>query len=178
MPYYTNSSHLPVGYTESVSEALEIQDKLQVLYTSGTVFHAFLGQKLQDWKIAANIVRKIAENYQLPYFTMSPTYSICPEHGYISGEHFSCPTCDGKTEVYSRITGYYRPIQNWNDGKKAEFLERKEYVLDEKDYVDESLTTKIIAQVDHSNDQLSNKKFLLFTTRNLSKLPLCQVSAR
>ena len=165
VPYYTNSSHLPVGYTESVSEALEIQDKLQVLYTSGTVFHAFLGQKLQDWKIAANIVRKIAENYQLPYFTMSPTYSICKDHGYISGEHFSCPTCHEKTEVYSRITGYYRPIQNWNDGKKAEFDERKEYVINEKDYVDLSLTTKIMTQADEVINELTNKKFLLFTTR-------------
>ena len=164
-PYYTNSSHLPVGYTQSVSEALEIQDRLQVLYTSGTVFHAFLGQKLQDWKIAANIVRKIAENYQLPYFTMSPTYSICREHGYISGEHFSCPTCHEKTEVYSRITGYYRPIQNWNDGKKAEFNERKEYVIEEKDYLDQSLTTKIITQVDEVGNELTNKKFMLFTTR-------------
>ncbi|MGE4342520.1 MAG: ribonucleoside triphosphate reductase [Bacilli bacterium] len=164
-PYYTNSSHLPVGYTQSVSEALEIQDRLQVLYTSGTVFHVFLGQKLQDWKIAANIVRKIAENYQLPYFTMSPTYSICREHGYISGEHFSCPTCHEKTEVYSRITGYYRPIQNWNDGKKAEFNERKEYVIEEKDYLDQSLTTKIITQVDEVGNELTNKKFMLFTTR-------------
>ena len=165
VPYYTNSSHLPVGYTESVSEALEIQDRLQVLYTSGTVFHAFLGQKLQDWKIAANIVRKIAENYQLPYFTMSPTYSICKDHGYISGEHFSCPTCHEKTEVYSRITGYYRPIQSWNDGKKAEFDERKEYVITEKDYVDLSLTTKIMTQADEVINELTNKKFLLFTTR-------------
>ncbi len=164
-PYYTNSSHLPVGYTESVSEALEIQDRLQVLYTSGTVFHAFLGQKLQDWKIAANIVRKIAENYRLPYFTMSPTYSICREHGYISGEHFSCPTCHEPTEVYSRITGYYRPIQNWNEGKKAEFSDRKEYVIDEKDFVDQSLTTKIITAVEEVKNELTNKKFILFTTR-------------
>ena len=175
-PYYTNSSHLPVGYTQSVSEALEIQDRLQILYTSGTVFHAFLGQKLQDWKIAANIVRKIAENYQLPYFTMSPTYSVCKEHGYITGEHFSCPTCQEPTEVYSRITGYYRPIQNWNDGKKAEFMERKEYVVEEKDYVDESLTTKIITQVDEAKNEMTNKKFLLFTTRTCPNCRFAKVA--
>lgn len=175
-PYYTNSSHLPVGYTQSVSEALEIQDRLQVLYTSGTVFHAFLGQKLQDWKIAANIVRKIAENYQLPYFTMSPTYSVCKEHGYIAGEHFNCPTCHESTEVYSRITGYYRPIQNWNDGKKAEFMERKEYVVEEKDYIDQSLTTKIITQVDEAKNEMTNKKFLLFTTRTCPNCRFAKVA--
>ena len=175
-PFYTNSSHLPVGYTESVSEALEIQDRLQILYTSGTVFHAFLGQKLQDWKIAANIVRKIAENYQLPYFTMSPTYSICKEHGYISGEHFACPTCQAKTEVYSRITGYYRPIQNWNDGKKAEFNQRKEYVIKEGDYVDQSITTKIITQVDEVKNDLANKHFLLFTTRTCPNCKFARVA--
>ncbi len=175
-PYYTNSSHLPVGYTQSVSEALEIQDRLQILYTSGTVFHAFLGQKLQDWKIAANIVRKIAENYQLPYFTMSPTYSVCKEHGYIAGEHFNCPTCHEATEVYSRITGYYRPIQNWNDGKKAEFMERKEYVVEEKDYIDQSLTTKIITQVDEAKNEMTNKKFLLFTTRTCPNCRFAKVA--
>ena len=104
-----------------------MQDDLQTLYTSGTVFHAFLGEKLPDWKAAADLVRKIAENFKLPYYTMSPTYSICPEHGYISGEHFTCPTCGKTTEVWSRITGYYRPIQNWNDGKVQEFKDRKEY---------------------------------------------------
>ena len=116
-PYYTNSSHLPVGYTEDIFSALDIQDELQTLYTSGTVFHAFLGEKLPDWKAAANLVRKIAENYELPYYTLSPTYSVCKDHGYISGEQFTCPICGNKTEVYSRITGYYRPVQNWNDGK-------------------------------------------------------------
>lgn len=128
-PYYTNSSHLPVGYTEDVFEALDVQDELQTLYTSGTVFHAFLGEKLPNWKAAAALVRKIAENYRLPYYTMSPTYSICKEHGYVNGEHFTCPTCGEKTEVYSRITGYYRPVQNWNDGKLQEFKERKVYDL-------------------------------------------------
>ena len=127
-PYYTNSSHLPVSFTEDIFEALDIEDQFQTLYTSGTVFHCFLGQKLPDWKSCMNLVRKIAENYKLPYYTMSPTYSVCKNHGYIEGEHFSCPHCGEKTEVYSRITGYYRPIQNWNDGKVEEYKERKEYV--------------------------------------------------
>ncbi len=126
-PYYTNSSHLPVGYTEDVFEALDIQDKLQPLYTSGTVFHTFLGEKLPNWKSAANLVRKIAENYELPYYTLSPTYSVCADHGYLSGEQYICPICGRKTEVYSRITGYYRPVQNWNDGKAQEFKDRKTY---------------------------------------------------
>ncbi len=126
-PYYTNSSHLPVGYTEDIFSALDIQDDLQTLYTSGTVFHAFLGEKLPDWKAAATLVRKIAENYKLPYYTMSPTYSVCRDHGYISGEAFTCPICGKKTEVYSRITGYYRPVQNWNDGKAQEYKDRRLY---------------------------------------------------
>ncbi|MBR3486040.1 MAG: ribonucleoside triphosphate reductase [Clostridia bacterium] len=129
-PYYTNSSHLPVGYTEDIFSALDIQDELQTLYTSGTVFHAFLGEKLPDWKACADLVRKIAENYKLPYYTMSPTYSVCADHGYIRGEHFTCPECGRKTEVYSRITGYYRPVQNWNDGKAQEFKDRKTYVIE------------------------------------------------
>ena len=126
-PYYTNSSHLPVGYTEDVFSALDVEDDLQTLYTSGTVFHAFLGEKMPDWKAAANLVRKIAENYKLPYYTLSPTYSVCKTHGYIAGEHYLCPECGEKTEVYSRITGYYRPVQNWNDGKSQEFKDRKVY---------------------------------------------------
>ncbi len=126
-PYYTNSSHLPVGFTEDVFTALDIQDDLQTLYTSGTVFHAFLGEKLPDWKSAARLVRKIAENYKLPYYTISPTYSVCPDHGYLTGEQYTCPVCGKKTEVYSRITGYYRPVQNWNDGKAQEFKDRRVY---------------------------------------------------
>ena len=126
-PYYTNSSHLPVDYTADIFDALDIQDDLQTLYTSGTVFHAFLGEKLPDWKAAAALVRKIAENYRLPYYTISPTYSVCQEHGYISGEHFTCPKCGKKAEVYSRITGYYRPVQNWNDGKTQEYKNRTLY---------------------------------------------------
>ena len=126
-PYYTNSSHLPVGYTEDIFSALDVQDELQTLYTSGTVFHAFLGEKLPDWKAAANLIRKIAENYKLPYYTLSPTYSVCKNHGYITGEQYVCPECGEKTEVYSRITGYYRPVQNWNDGKAQEYKDRKVY---------------------------------------------------
>ncbi len=126
-PYYTNSSHLPVGYTADIFEALDIQDELQTLYTSGTVFHAFLGQRLNDWKATANLVKTIAENYRLPYYTISPTYSICKNHGYITGEVYVCPECGEHTEVYSRITGYYRPVQNWNDGKAEEFKDRQVY---------------------------------------------------
>ena len=126
-PYYTNSSHLPVGYTEDIFTALEIQDELQTRYTSGTVFHAFLGEKLPDWKAAAALVRKIAENHKLPYYTMSPTYSVCADHGYITGEQYSCPICGKETEVYSRITGYYRPVKNWNEGKSQEFKDRLVY---------------------------------------------------
>ena len=126
-PYYTNSSHLPVGYTEDIFSALEIQDELQTRYTSGTVFHAFLGEKLPSWQAAAALVRKIAQNFKLPYYTMSPTYSVCADHGYLTGEQYTCPHCGKKTEVYSRITGYYRPVQNWNDGKSQEFKDRKVY---------------------------------------------------
>ena len=127
-PYYTNSSHLPVGYTEDVFKALDIQDGLQTLYTSGTVFHTFLGQKLPSWKACMNLVRKIAENYHIPYYTMSPTYSVCKDHGYLEGEQYICPECGQRTEVYSRITGYYRPVANWNDGKSEEFRARKTYI--------------------------------------------------
>jgi len=129
-PYYTNSSHLPVGYTEDIFSALDVQDGLQTLYTSGTVFHAYLGEKLPDWKAAANIVRKISENYRLPYYSLSPTYSVCRDHGYIAGEHFNCPTCGKEAEVYSRITGYYRPVKNWNVGKAQEYKERKVYNIE------------------------------------------------
>ncbi len=131
VPYYTNSSNLPVGYTDDIFEALDVQDDIQTLYTSGTVFHAFIGEKMPSWQSAATLVRKIAENYKLPYYTISPTYSICKEHGYITGEHYICPECGVKTEVYSRITGYYRPVQNWNEGKSQEYKERNLYKMDE-----------------------------------------------
>lgn len=131
-PYYTNSSHLPVDYTRDIFEALDVQDEMQTLYTSGTVFHAFLGEKLPDWKAAAKLVKAIASNYKLPYYTMSPTYSICKEHGYLSGEHFKCPKCGAEAEVYSRITGYYRPVKNWNEGKLQEYKNRTEYNIKEE----------------------------------------------
>jgi ribonucleoside-triphosphate reductase len=131
-PYYTNSSHLPVDYTTDIFDALDIQDDLQTLYTSGTVFHAFLGEKLPSWQSAAKLVRTIAENYKLPYYTLSPTYSVCKEHGYIAGEVAECPTCGAKTEIYSRITGYYRPVQNWNEGKLQEYKNRKLYEVEPK----------------------------------------------
>lgn len=126
-PYYTNSSHLPVNYTSDIFDALDIQDELQTLYTSGTVFHAYLGEKLPGWRSAASLVKTIAENYKLPYFTLSPVYSVCEEHGYIKGEQSVCPICGKKTEVYSRITGYYRPQSNFNPGKAQEAKDRVTY---------------------------------------------------
>ena len=141
-PYYTNSSHLPVGYTEDIFSALEVQDELQTRYTSGTVFHAFLGEKLPDWKAAAALVRKIAENFKLPYYTMSPTYSVCAEHGYLIGEQYKCPLCGKKTEVYSRITGYYRPVQNWNDGKSQEYKDRKVYDIENSELGNKGIASR------------------------------------
>ena len=126
-PYYTNSTNLPVGTTDDVFDALDVQDRFQPLYTSGTVFHTFLGEKLPDWKSAAKLVKTITDTYKLPYVSVSPTYSVCPDHGYIAGEHFKCPICQREAEVYSRITGYYRPVKNWNDGKSQEFKDRKVY---------------------------------------------------
>ena len=153
VPYYTNSSHLPVDFTSDIFEALDIQDELQTLYTSGTVFHAFLGEKLEDWQVTMNLVRKIAENYKLPYYTISPTYSVCKTHNYIPGEHYECPECGAKTEVYSRITGYYRPVQNWNDGKSEEFKERKVYniatsKLKEKEHSCDCRCEEVTAEMD------------------------------
>ena len=145
-PYYTNSTHLPVGYTSDIFEALDIQDELQTLYTSGTVFHAFLGERLKDWKSAAKLVRKIAENYKLPYYTLSPTYSVCSEHGYITGEVYTCPKCGKETEVYSRITGYYRPVKNWNIGKTEEFKMRKVYDLSTSKLKEECTNEEIIKE--------------------------------
>ena len=130
-PFYTNSSHLPVGYTDDIFDALDIEDRFQTLYTSGTVFHAFLGQRLPDWESCMKLVRKIAENYKLPYYTISPTYSVCEDHGYLSGEQWKCPICGKEAEVYSRITGYYRPVKNWNAGKTQEFKQRKTYEISE-----------------------------------------------
>ncbi|MBQ6625466.1 MAG: ribonucleoside triphosphate reductase [Clostridia bacterium] len=171
-PYYTNSSHLPVGYTEDIFTALDIQDELQTLYTSGTVFHAFLGEKLPDWKAAANLVRKIAENYRLPYYTLSPTYSVCKNHGYISGEEETCPECGETTEVYSRITGYYRPIQNWNDGKSQEYSERKVYNIENSHLKESNKVEKVEEKCDECVDSADGN--FLFTT---ATCPNCKMAA-
>lgn len=197
-PYYTNSSHLPVGYTEDIFTALDIQDELQTLYTSGTVFHAFLGEKLPDWKAAASLVRKIADNYKLPYYTISPTYSVCKEHGYLSGEQSKCPVCGGDTEVYSRITGYYRPVKNWNDGKLQEYKERKVYNIAGSEMkkpgcmervVSESKIEKIMGEPERQEQPREEKRtvqqtyvmpegqhgnVLLFTTKTC---PNCKIAA-
>lgn len=164
-PYYTNSSHLPVGYTEDIFSALDIQDELQTLYTSGTVFHAFLGEKLPDWKAAANLVKKIAENYKLPYYTLSPTYSVCKTHGYIAGEHFTCPECGEKAEVYSRITGYYRPVQNWNDGKSQEYKQRKVYDINAS-LSNHNFDEKKVTNDDCKQTLNGEHEFILVTTKN------------
>ena len=171
-PYYTNSSHLPVGYTEDIFTALDIQDELQTLYTSGTVFHAFLGEKLPDWKSAANLVRKIAENYKLPYYTMSPTYSVCKNHGYIAGEHYSCPECKSRTEVYSRITGYYRPVQNWNDGKAQEYKDRLVYNIENSKL---NKAEKVAAKEEKACkcESSANDGIYLFTT---ATCPNCKIA--
>ena len=171
-PYYTNSSHLPVEFTSDIFDALDIQDELQTLYTSGTVFHAFLGEKLPDWKAAANLVRKIAENYKLPYYTLSPTYSVCKKHGYITGEHFTCPTCGETAEVYSRITGYYRPVQNWNDGKAQEYNNRQLYDIGNSclKKVHSSIVT--VSKEDVKIEPVESKKYL-FTTKTC---PNCQIA--
>ncbi|MDY0362076.1 MAG: ribonucleoside triphosphate reductase [Desulforegulaceae bacterium] len=124
-PFYTNSSQLPVNYTDDIFEALSLQDELQTRYTGGTVFHLFLGEEITDPESTKTLVRKIAENFKLPYFTLSPTFSVCPSHGYIPGEHYTCPKCGEETEVYSRVVGYLRPVQQWNDGKLTEFGKRK-----------------------------------------------------
>ena len=162
-PYYTNSSHLPVDYTADIFDALDIQDELQTLYTSGTVFHAFLGEKLPDWKAAANLIRKIAENYKLPYYTMSPTYSVCRNHGYLTGEQSVCPECGEKTEVYSRITGYYRPVQNWNDGKSQEFKDRKTYDIGASKLTHTG-PLNMAAQEEEAAVASEGEKLLLFAT--------------
>ncbi|MBQ7006070.1 MAG: ribonucleoside triphosphate reductase [Clostridia bacterium] len=172
-PYYTNSSHLPVGYTDDIFEALDKQDELHTLYTSGTVFHAYLGEKLPDWKSAANLVKKIAENYRLPYYSISPTYSVCKNHGYIAGEVYTCPDCGESTEVYSRITGYYRPVQNWNDGKSQEFEHRVEYnPLKIEDRIFEA---KQAVKAAEESCTVCEDKTILFAT---TTCPNCKMAAR
>ncbi len=172
-PYYTNSSHLPVGYTDDIFEALDKQDELHTLYTSGTVFHAYLGEKLPDWKSAANLVKKIAENYRLPYYSISPTYSVCKNHGYIAGEQYTCPECGESTEVYSRITGYYRPVQNWNDGKSQEFEHRVEY---NPDKIEKRIfEAKQEVKAAESGCVACEDKVILFAT---TTCPNCKMAAR
>ncbi len=174
-PYYTNSSHLPVSFSEDIFEALDIQDDLQTRYTSGTVFHAFLGEKLPDWTSTASLVRKIAENYKLPYYTISPTYSVCKDHGYIAGEHFTCPECGGQTEVYSRITGYYRPVQNWNDGKAQEFKDRTVYNLGASHLKNERTVSHTVEDGKHEDapKASSGARVMLFTTKTC---PNCKIA--
>ena len=173
-PYYTNSSHLPVGYTDDIFAALDIQDELQTRYTSGTVFHAFLGEKLPDWESAAKLVRKIAENYRLPYYTMSPTYSVCRDHGYLSGEQFTCPHCGKPTEVYSRITGYYRPIQNWNVGKMQEYKERRAYVVAHSTLTHQGPKEHRAAETS-SAAPIKAQRAILFTT---ATCPNCRIACQ
>lgn len=186
-PYYTNSTHLPVNYTEDIFDALEMEDEMQTLYTSGTVFHGFLGERMPDWKAAANLVKKIAYNFKLPYYTLSPTYSICESHGYIAGEHFSCPHCGKATEVYSRITGYYRPVRNWNDGKSSEFENRKTYepeelfsvnrsLLEEAGVDEQRIGTQTLGRANRVEAPKSNsdaEKVILVTTKTC---PNCQAA--
>ena len=151
-----------------------MQDELQTLYTSGTVFHAFLGEKLPDWRATANLVRKIAENYKLPYYSMSPTYSVCQKHGYIAGEHYECPECGAKTEVYSRITGYYRPVQNWNAGKSQEFKHRLTY-----DIANSKLKTKAAVEAAPAEAPVAvsaEAELLLFTTPTCPNCPLAKAA--
>jgi ribonucleoside-triphosphate reductase len=128
-PFYTNSSQLPVNFTDDIFEALDMQDEIQTKYTGGTVLHLFIGEEISDPNSIKNLVRKICDKYRLPYFTISPTFSICTSHGYMAGKHFTCPTCEQPTEVYSRIVGYLRPINQWNEGKAEEFKLRKTYKL-------------------------------------------------
>ncbi|GMQ64478.1 ribonucleoside triphosphate reductase [Vallitalea maricola] len=172
-PYYTNSTHLPVNYTTDVFDALDMQDEFQNKYTSGTVFHAFLGEKLPDWKAAANLVKTIADNYTLPYYTISPTYSVCKTHGYIPGEEYTCPHCGASTEVYSRITGYYRPVQHWNDGKAQEFKHRKEYEPAKSTIKSIHTSFKAEEEIAATLEATNNAEKLLFTTKTC---PNCHIA--
>lgn len=135
-PFYTNSTQLPVNYTDDIYETLQLQDSLQSKYTGGTVLHLFLGELISDITIIKGLIRKISTNFHLPYFTLTPTFSVCPSHGYLNGEQEQCPTCDAQTEVYSRVVGYLRPVKQWNNGKQAEYKMRKIYVLPSDDEED------------------------------------------
>jgi ribonucleoside-triphosphate reductase len=135
VPFYTNSSQLPVNYTDDIFESLDLQDELQCKYTGGTVVHLFLGERISDTETTKALVKTVFEKYKLPYITITPTFSICPVHGYISGEHFVCPQCtiEQPCEVYSRVVGYLRPVQQWHVGKREEFKERKEFKVRKKE---------------------------------------------
>jgi ribonucleoside-triphosphate reductase len=132
VPYYTNSTQLPVTYTDDIFETLDLQDELQSLYTGGTVLHLYLGEEIKDINAAKNLIKKVFTNYKLPYISLTPTFSICNNHGYISGEHYSCPVCNDSTEVWSRVVGYLRPVNNFNKGKKEEYIQRKKYIMKEE----------------------------------------------
>ena len=172
-PYYTNSSHLPVGYTEDIFTALDMQDELHTLYTSGTVFHAFLGEKLPNWQSCATLVKTIATNYRLPYYSISPTYSVCKTHGYIAGEAFSCPHCGEEAEVYSRITGYYRPVKNWNDGKTQEYKDRKVYDVAKSKLVREGCDCKQEEVEENKTTTLADGVYMFAS----ATCPNCKIAA-
>ena len=172
-PYYTNSSHLPVGYTEDIFTALDMQDELHTLYTSGTVFHAFLGEKLPNWQSCATLVKTIATNYRLPYYSISPTYSVCKTHGYIAGEAFNCPHCGEEAEVYSRITGYYRPVKNWNDGKTQEYKDRKVYDVAKSKLVREGCDCKQEEVEENKTTTLADGVYMFAS----ATCPNCKIAA-
>jgi len=132
VPYYTNSSQLPVEFTEDIMEMIDLQDELQSLYTGGTVQHLYLGEKVEDIETAKNIIKKIFTKYKMPYISVTPTFSVCDEHGYLNGEQYNCPTCGADTEIWSRVVGYLRPVQNYNKGKKEEYKERVKFVVSDE----------------------------------------------
>jgi len=131
VPYYSNSTQLPVGYTDDIFEVLELQDELQSLYTGGTVQHLYLGEAVEDIQVCKRLIQKIFNKHKIPYISITPTFSICDSHGYLSGEHFNCPVCGAEAEVWSRVTGYLRPVKNYNIGKKEEYTQRKKFLMPE-----------------------------------------------
>ncbi|MCK5808760.1 ribonucleoside triphosphate reductase [bacterium] len=179
-PYYTNSCHLPVNYTDDIFEALSIQDEIQTKFTGGTVFHTFLGERIDSWEATATLVKKIAYSFHLPYFTISPTYSVCQNCGYLKGEQSHCPDCGEETEVYSRITGYYRPIKHWNDGKTQEFKQRQEYdAYGQYEVIETGALPQKVDNTKVSEESAvfaglgttSDRKILLFTTKQCPNCP-------
>ncbi len=168
-PYLTNSTHLPVNKTDDVIEALEHQNEIQPLYTGGTIFHTFLGEALSSGESAKELVKKIAFNTKLPYFSITPTFSICKSHGYLKGEEPKCPECGEETEVYSRIVGYFRPVRNWNDGKKEEFKDRLEYV--EEKAIKNEFETKVVVRTNGTQESATVSSYKIFT------LPTCDKCA-